>query len=33
MFGTDLWVVCAGASLIWGAAWSLASIVIRAAAR
>ena len=30
MFGMDLWVLCAAASLIWSTVWSVASIVRRA---
>ena len=29
MFGTDLWVICAGASLLWSTAWSLVMIIRR----
>ncbi len=30
MFGTDLWVIGAGASLLWSAAWSVVMIARRA---
>ena len=26
MFGMDLWVLCAGGSLIWSTAWSVAML-------
>lgn len=29
MFGMDLWVLCAGGSLIWSTTWSVAMLVKR----
>lgn len=29
MLGMDLWVICAGGSLIWSTVWSLAMIIKR----
>ncbi len=30
MFGMDMWVLCAAASLVWSTVWAVVSIVRRA---